>query len=106
MLGSKHPEDAPIASFPAHRVLPGNRPSHFFLCDVLTPERLGALLAIYEHKVFVLSVLLNINPFDQWGVELGKRFAREVLTGLHDAQETHLDPSTEGLMECYRHKKG
>jgi glucose-6-phosphate isomerase len=62
-----------------HRACPGNRPATLFLFEALTPQVLGALLAAYEHKVFTLSVLWNINPFDQWGVELGKRLCTDVL---------------------------
>lgn len=60
----------------------GNRPSNTFLLAKLTPEALGALVAIYEHKIFVQSVMWNINPFDQWGVELGKVLANDVLEKL------------------------
>ena len=62
-----------------HRVFAGNRPSNSILMDSLTPETLGALIALYEHKIFVQGVLWNVNSFDQWGVELGKALAREIL---------------------------
>jgi glucose-6-phosphate isomerase len=55
-----------------HRTFPGNRPSNTILMDALTPSTLGALIALYEHKVFVQGVIWGINSFDQWGVELGK----------------------------------
>jgi glucose-6-phosphate isomerase len=67
-----------------HRIMPGNRPSNIILMDDLTPENLGKLLALYEHSVFVESVIWNINAFDQWGVELGKVMAGSIepaLTG-------------------------
>ena len=61
-----------------HRVFPGNRPSTTILLDALDARRLGALLAMYEHKVFVQSVIWNLNPFDQFGVELGKQIAKGI----------------------------
>lgn len=82
-----------------HKTFPGNRPSTAILMDRLTPESLGALLALYEHKTFVEGVIWNINSFDQWGVELGKVLAKAVL---HDVAEgrpsADLDPSTAGLL--------
>ena len=78
----------------AHRHHPGNRPSTTILLDELTPATLGALIALYEHKVFVQAAIWNINPFDQWGVELGKVLAGAVLEGNSDH-----DPSTLGLMQ-------
>jgi glucose-6-phosphate isomerase len=61
-----------------YRVCPGNRPSATILLDRLDPQSLGALLAFYEHRTFTNAVLLGINPFDQFGVELGKTLAREL----------------------------
>lgn len=58
-----------------HKVIPGNRPTNTLFCDQLTPYTLGALIALYEHKVFVQGVIWNINSFDQWGIELGKQLA-------------------------------
>jgi glucose-6-phosphate isomerase len=58
-----------------HKVFPGNKPTSTLLFDKLDPHTLGMLIALYEHKVFVQSVVWNINPFDQWGVELGKQLA-------------------------------
>ena len=63
-----------------HKVHPGNRPSNIIMFDRLDPRRLGALTALYEHKVFVEGVVWGINSFDQWGVELGKKLAREMET--------------------------
>jgi glucose-6-phosphate isomerase len=68
----------------AHRVFPGNRPSTTLIHDRLTPRRLGQILALYEHRVFVEGVILGINSFDQWGVELGKELAREIEPMLSD----------------------
>ncbi|HEY5622695.1 MAG TPA: hypothetical protein VIV14_02965, partial [Gammaproteobacteria bacterium] len=64
----------------SHRLYPGNRPSSLILFEKLDPATLGRLIAAYEHKVFVQSVIWDINPFDQWGVQLGKRLA-EALSG-------------------------
>jgi glucose-6-phosphate isomerase len=65
---------------PPHKQYPGNRPSSILCFDHVTPRNLGRLIALYEHKVFVQSVIWNINSFDQWGVELGKEMARKLLT--------------------------
>jgi glucose-6-phosphate isomerase len=75
---------------------PGNRGSATFLIDELTPGRLGALLAFYEARTFTAAVLMGLNPFDQWGVELGKQVANRIAAGDDDA----VDPSTEALMKA------
>ncbi|HWA11694.1 MAG TPA: glucose-6-phosphate isomerase [Burkholderiales bacterium] len=83
-----------------HRVFPGNRPSNTVVMDRLDPRSLGALIAFYEHKVFVQGALWNINSFDQWGVELGKQLAGGVLEDLKAARvgQGH-DPSTRRLIQ-------
>lgn len=78
-----------------HRVFPGNRPSNTLLMPRVDAFHLGALLALYEHRTFVESVLWGINAFDQWGVEFGKQLANRILDGNEGLQ---LDPSTEELM--------
>jgi glucose-6-phosphate isomerase len=86
-----------------HKVFPGNRPTTSILFKKLDPNTLGALIALYEHKVFVQSVIWNINPFDQWGVELGKQLAGKVLTELEqDAPVASHDASTNGLINCFK----
>jgi glucose-6-phosphate isomerase len=80
------------------RAFPGDRPSTFILLDRLDPERLGALIALYEHKVFVEGVLWGINSFDQWGVELGKTLATRVLSELEGGPAGAHDPSTAALI--------
>ena len=60
-----------------HKTFPGNRPTNSILVQKLTPRTLGALIALYEHKIFVQGIVWNINSFDQWGVELGKQLAIE-----------------------------
>ncbi|WP_249978131.1 glucose-6-phosphate isomerase [Vreelandella olivaria] len=80
---------------------PGNRPSSTLLLDELTPKNLGALIALYEHKVFVQGVIWNINSFDQWGVQLGKRIAGEISERI-DANAADFDASTQGLLKLVR----
>jgi glucose-6-phosphate isomerase len=89
---------AEIASLAPQRTFPGDRPSAFILLDRLDPERLGALLALYEHKTFVEGVLWGINSFDQWGVELGKSLASRVLGELEGGPAGAHDPSTAALI--------
>ena len=74
---------------------PGNRPSSTILLDELNPNNLGKLIALYEHKVFTQCMIWNINPFDQWGVELGKQLTSDLLNQSNDG----LDPSTRALMK-------
>ncbi|WP_290651538.1 glucose-6-phosphate isomerase [Aquisalimonas sp.] len=91
----------------AHKVHPGNKPSNTILFDRLDPGTLGELVALYEHKVFVQSVIWDINPFDQWGVELGKKLAKELLPAVTGEQEpTDADPSTRGLIAYLRQCRG
>ncbi len=78
------------------RSYPGNRPSATVLLQRLDARSLGALIAFYEHRTFANAVLLGINPFDQFGVELGKQIARQLADG---ADDDSLDPSTRALME-------
>ncbi len=86
-----------------HKVFPGNRPSNSILFRKLTPETLGSLIALYEHKVFVQGVIWNINSFDQWGVELGKQLAGVILPKLKQAEPvTGHDASTNGLANWVR----
>ena len=93
-------------SAPVHKRYRGNQPSSTLLLDELNPESFGALLALYEHKVFVQSVIWDINPFDQWGVELGKTLATEILDMLAEAtQNQDLDASTKGLLAILKNKR-
>jgi glucose-6-phosphate isomerase len=80
------------------RNFPGDRPTSFILMDRVTPAALGALIALYEHKVFVEGVLWGIDSFDQWGVELGKTLARQVLPELQGGAPGKHDPSTTALI--------
>jgi glucose-6-phosphate isomerase len=81
-----------------HRVFAGNRPSSTLLLPRLDAYHLGALLALYEHRTFVQSVIWNINPFDQWGVELGKKLAADILEAAQSGSDQGLDASTRQLL--------
>ncbi|MFN7732019.1 MAG: glucose-6-phosphate isomerase [Pirellula sp.] len=87
-----------------HRVFDGNRPSNTLLADRLTPFALGALVALYEHIVFTQGAIWSVNPFDQWGVELGKVLAQKILPELESGgePELHHDASTNALIRRYR----
>jgi len=85
-----------------HRDFPGNRPSTFLVLERLDPASLGALLALYEHRVFVSGAVWGINSFDQWGVELGKVLAKDIAPRLATGDVTGLDPSTAGLLARLR----
>jgi len=85
-----------------HRYMPGNRPSTFLLLEELTPASLGALIALYEHRVFTAGALWGINSFDQWGVELGKVLAQDIETRLAGGDVRGLDASTAGLLRWLR----
>jgi glucose-6-phosphate isomerase len=91
-----------------HRVCVGNRPSTTILADSLTPESLGKLVALYEHSVFVQAMVWGIDPFDQWGVELGKLLATSILSELtaEGAPELDHDESTNALISHYRRARG
>jgi glucose-6-phosphate isomerase len=83
----------------AHRSFPGNRPSTTLMLDALTPRSLGALVALYEHRVFCTGALWGINSFDQWGVELGKALCNALLPRFESGDTAGLDPSTAGLLK-------
>ncbi|MCC9598616.1 MULTISPECIES: glucose-6-phosphate isomerase [unclassified Rubrivivax] len=85
-----------------HRTFPGNRPSTTFVLDALTPRALGALVAMYEHRVWTSGALWGINSFDQWGVELGKALANDLLPRLASGDTRGLDASTAGLLAKLR----
>lgn len=81
-----------------HKHFPGNRPSTFLLLDRLEPASLGALIALYEHRVFCAGAIWGINSFDQWGVELGKVLAKDIAPRLQTGDASGLDGSTAGLL--------
>lgn len=85
----------------AHKVMPGNRPSNTIVIEQITPASVGALIAMYEHKVFVQAMFWQINPFDQWGVELGKELGTNILAGIN-GESVLVDPSTAHLLSIYQ----
>ena len=92
-----------ISDLLPHRVFAGNQPSSTLLLTSLNPAALGALVALYEHKVFVQGAVWGINSFDQWGVELGKAVASRILPAFYDAEQAKvLDTSTQALLAFYR----
>jgi glucose-6-phosphate isomerase len=99
-----------IARLIPHKTFEGDRPTTSIVMDRLTPEALGALIAMYEHKIFVQGVLWDVNSFDQWGVELGKELARTILDELTHPEgpnpNANHDASTLGLMARYRDLQG
>ena len=90
------------ATLARHRTFPGNRPSTTLLLDALTPRSLGALIALYEHRVFTSGAVWDIDSFDQWGVELGKALSARLLPALEPGAPaglaSGLDASTAGLL--------
>mgnify|MGYP000445181166 CR=1 FL=1 len=99
--------DAEIAQLAPHKVFPGNRPTCTFLYPELTPFVLGQLVALYEHKVFVQGAIWNINSFDQWGVELGKELAGELLPMVKGKTiAAGRNGSTAGLLEAFHKMRG
>ncbi|HZF80397.1 MAG TPA: glucose-6-phosphate isomerase, partial [Rubrivivax sp.] len=102
-------EQAPTASqaldrevLARHRTFAGNRPSTVLLLDALTPRSLGALIALYEHRVFTSGAVWGINSFDQWGVELGKALCNDLLPRLASGETAGLDASTADLIARLR----
>jgi glucose-6-phosphate isomerase len=91
-----------------HRVFEGNRPSNMILAERLTPATLGKLVALYEHSVFTQGAIWQINPFDQWGVELGKVLAQRIIPELESEEEPKLshDSSTNTLIRRYWKSQG
>jgi len=92
-------DEAAIDVLAPQKTFPGDRPTSFILMEALTPQTLGALIALYEHKTFVEGVLWGINSFDQWGVELGKTLAGRILQDLEGGEARLHDPSTAALIE-------
>jgi glucose-6-phosphate isomerase len=95
-------EGADPATIARHRSFAGNRPSTTLVLDRLTPRALGALVALYEHRVFTSGALWGINSFDQWGVELGKAMCQDLLPRLDSGDTSGLDGSTAGLLARLR----
>lgn len=90
----------------SHKVHPGSKPSNTLLFDEITPYSLGQLVSIYEHKIFCQAVILDINAFDQWGVELGKTLAKSIECNIeHREIDEQLDASTRGLLRYFLKKQ-
>ncbi len=102
-LRAKGLPEAEVQRLAPHKVIPGNRPSNTVVMETISPGRLGALIALYEHKVFVQGVIWGINSFDQWGVELGKDLGKVVYGQMtsFDAAPAE-DASTQGLIDFFR----
>ncbi|MDR1476941.1 MAG: glucose-6-phosphate isomerase [Rickettsiales bacterium] len=101
LKAAKTPSEKIMRQLP-YKVFDGNRPSNTFLVKKITPETLGTLIALWEHKTFVEGVLWDINPFDQMGVELGKQLAKKVVEDLKGAKAGEHDSSTSGLIDIIR----
>ncbi|NND69877.1 MAG: glucose-6-phosphate isomerase [Halioglobus sp.] len=93
---------AEAAELAPHLAMPGSRPNSVISMDRLTPATLGALLALYEHRTFVSGYLWGINPFDQWGVELGKEIGSQILARLEHDNGDSMDAATEALITRWR----
>ena len=107
ILEQQNISDKEINTLLPFKVFEGNRPTSTFLIDKLSPENLGSLIALYEHKIFVQGFIWNIFSFDQWGVELGKQLAGNILNEIKSSvvNKSH-DPSTQKLIKKYlSHKK-
>ena len=97
--GKSHAEIQKLLPF---KVFEGNRPSNTIIIDQLTPFNLGALIALYEHRIFVQGIIWNIFSYDQWGVELGKQLANNILNDFDRDNLEHHDPSTNALINHYK----
>ena len=97
--GKSHEEIEAILPF---KIFEGNRPSNTLFIEQLTPANLGSLIALYEHKIFVQGIIWNIYSYDQWGVELGKQLANNILKDFDNKKIDHHDPSTHELIKYYK----
>lgn len=96
-----------ISKILPYKIFPGNKPTNSFLLKKITPYNLGMLVALYEHKIFVQGIIWNIFSFDQWGVELGKQLANQILPELQkDATPVDHDSSTNGLIDAWKKMSG
>jgi glucose-6-phosphate isomerase len=105
-LKAARKSEAEIESLSPFKVFAGNKPTNSFLVEKITPHTLGFLIALYEQKIFTQGIIWNIYSFDQWGVELGKQLANQILPELsnNDPVTSH-DSSTNGLMNQYKQWK-
>jgi glucose-6-phosphate isomerase len=101
-LKAEGKDDREIEFLLPYKLFPGNKPTNTFLFYTLDPKTLGTLIALYEHKIFVQGIIWNLNSFDQWGVELGKKMATEILDELNQGEPVNShDSSTNGLINYY-----
>ena len=106
-LAAKGLDDATLESLATHKTMPGNKPSNTLLFNQVDPKTLGALVAMYEHKVFVQGAIWGVNSFDQWGVELGKELGNQVLDKLVNTDaRLKFDASTNQLISKFRQANG
>ncbi|MFD0863321.1 glucose-6-phosphate isomerase [Sungkyunkwania multivorans] len=101
-LNAKDMDDASIEKLLPYKVFEGNKPTNTILIDRLTPNNLGALIALYEHKIFVQGVIWNIFSYDQWGVELGKQLANNILVDIESDEIAKHDSSTLNLLKFFK----
>ena len=104
-LASEGLSAADIETLAPHKVIPGNKPSNTLLMDRATPETVGALVALYEHRTFVQGIVWDVDSFDQWGVELGKQLGKDILerlTNTTDQASDDSDSSTDHLIRLFR----
>jgi glucose-6-phosphate isomerase len=87
------------------KIFAGNKPTNTILIDQLTPQSLGSLIAMYEHKIFVQGIIWNIFSYDQWGVELGKQLANSILKEINSAEIKNHDSSTNFLLKHFLENK-
>ncbi|MBA6384448.1 glucose-6-phosphate isomerase [Colwellia sp. BRX10-6] len=90
-----------ISTLAPHKTMKGNTPSNTLLLEEMTPENLGALLALYEHKIFVQGVIWQLNSFDQWGVELGKQLGNSILSAINGGEMSMLSASSQNLIKRF-----
>ena len=103
--GSGLPEDE-VAHLLPHKIFAGNQPSTTILLPRLSPRALGILVALYEHKVYAAAAIWGINPYDQWGVELGKQLASQLLPALTEGGGSpEMNPSTRQLIAYCRDRR-
>jgi glucose-6-phosphate isomerase len=107
LLAARGLPEGELARLTPHRIFPGRRPVNLITLERLTPETLGALIALYEHKVYTQAVLWDINPFDQWGVELGKQIANTVVPELRAPSAAPIAiPALADIIGEYRRLRG
>lgn len=105
-LENQNLNSSEIKALAPHKIIPGDKPSTTIVYEKLSPSILGQLIALYEHKIFTQSVIWNINPFDQWGVELGKQLSGVIAKELDsDKPSESVDPSTAGLIQIFKELK-